>query len=151
MSVTAANKTAVLNYVREKSINIPAGGRIDEGSKEVKDIAKGLGMSRTAVAEALSGFDPSAPVDHSSITGTPKENFEALVPKDGSIHTEKYNEIADAFKDLGKDNQKAEIKWVESKNQPGLAQYLKDVTHSDNGFLSSLGNAIGEALFGGHR
>src|SRR4051812_29459048 len=118
MPVTPANKSAVLNYVREKSIDVPTGGRVDPGSKQVKDIAKGLGLSREAVTEALTGFDPHAPVDHSSLSGNPKANFESLVPVDGGVHVDKYNEIADAFKDLAKDSQKSEIKYVESKNQP---------------------------------
>jgi hypothetical protein len=149
MTVTAANRAAVISYVREQKIDKPDAG----------DIAKKLGLSKAAVAEALTGFDPKAATGPDpALTGgspagvapNPSQAFEALVPQDGGVHVDKYADIADAFKDLGKDTQKNELKFVESKGQFGLAKYLKDTTHSGS-FWDSLGSAIGESLFGGNR
>src|SRR5450432_35456 len=133
MAVTAANKAAVLNYVRDNNVPLPTkNGAVDTGSKQVKQLADQLGLSKDAVAEALTGYQPpQAQLGGGKWSPTggkgevARKTFEAADPAGADIDVKTYQQIGDAFKDLSKDSRKAELKWVEGKGQFGLEKYLK--------------------------
>ena len=98
----------------------------------------------SAPATATPASAPQKPAGPTSLA-----DFKALAP--GPIDVSKYDQINTAYKSMPKDDRKAALKYLASTNQFGLEKFLKDSNGGGGGFLSGLGNALGEALFGGNR
>jgi hypothetical protein len=154
--VTAANRSAIQNFVRANNVPLPtSNGRVDVNSKQVQQLADDMGMSQGAVKEALSGFTPAqpqttgggwCPMGQKGTVG--KQAFESVDTAGRNVDVHTYEALFDTFKDLSKDQQKAELKWVDSQGQYGLHDYLQEragLLPWYKSLLDSAGSAIGEA------
>jgi hypothetical protein len=154
--ITAANKTAVLNYIRDNNVQLPTkNGTVDVDSKQVKKLADFMGMNQNAVKEALTGFAPPqanignnwSPTGNKGTVG--KNAFESVDTAGRSINPNTYDALMDTFKDLSKDQQKAELNWVNTQGQYGLHDFLQrgaNLTPWYQKLFEGAGEAAGEAF-----
>jgi hypothetical protein len=154
--ITAANKTAVLNYIRDNNVQLPTkNGTVDVDSKQVKKLADFMGMSQNAVKDALTGFAPPqanignnwSPTGDKGAVG--KKAFESVDTAGRSINPNTYDALMDTFKDLSKDQQKAELNWVNTQGQYGLHDFLQrgaNLTPWYSKLFDGFGEAAGEAF-----
>jgi hypothetical protein len=155
--ITAANRTAVQNYVRANNVPLPtSNGTVDVNSKQVKQLADFMGMSQNAVKEALTGFTPPqpqttggswCPTGQKGTVG--KQAFESVDTAGRNVDVHTYEALFDTFKDLSKDQQKAELKWMDGQGQFGLHDYLQEragLLPWYKSLFNDAGNAAGEAF-----